>query len=115
MTLGEQQRLFTKMVGKLIEWAYEQPGMSLTVGECYRTPEQAAWNAAHGKGIVNSLHTSRLAIDLNLFIGGEYHTDPAAYSTLGAYWKTLHPLCRWGGDFKVVDADHFSMEWNGVK
>ncbi len=115
MTLGEQQRLFTKLVAQLIDWAYRQPGMQLTFGEAYRTPEQAAWNAAHGKGIAASLHISRLAIDLNVFIGGEYHTDVRAYSTLGEYWKGLHPLCRWGGDFKSGDANHFSMEWNGVK
>lgn len=115
MTLGEQQRLFTKLIAELIQWAYTQPGMQLTLGEAYRTPEQAAWNAQHGTGIANSLHTSRLAVDLNVFVAGEFRTDKESYRALGEHWKTLHPLCRWGGDFSKPDSDHFSMEFGGVK
>ena len=64
MTLGEKQRLFTRLIGKLIEYAYGI-GYELTFGDAYRSPEQAKLNAAAGKGIVNSLHCERLAIDLN--------------------------------------------------
>lgn len=37
MTLGEKQRLFTRMVGLLIEYAY-QNGYELTLGDAYRDP-----------------------------------------------------------------------------
>lgn len=116
MTLGEQQRRFTELVGRLIEWAYDN-GYELTFGEAYRTAEQAAWNAEKaGTGIVNSLHCKRLAIDLNLFRDEVYQTTTEAYKPLGEFWKSLDPLCRWGGDFvRRKDGNHFSMEWEGVK
>lgn len=116
MTLGEKQRLFGKLVGKLLTWVYtpESDGWAVTFAEAYRTPEQAALNAKTGAGITNSLHTIRLAIDLNLFINGIYQTDSAAYKEMGEYWKSLHPLARWGGDFKKPDGNHFSLFHDGV-
>ena len=114
MTLGEKQRLFTRYVGLLIAYAYKQ-GYELTFGDAYRTPEQAAANAASGAGITNSLHTKRLAVDLNLFVKGQYITDSAAYKPLGDYWKQIDPLNRWGGDFKKPDGNHFSMEHENVR
>jgi hypothetical protein len=114
-TLGQRQRRFLPLVGKLIEFAYAQ-GNELTAGEMYRSPEQAALNAQHGTGIANSLHILRLAVDLQLFKDGVYLTDPAEYKPLGDYWKTLDPDCAWGGDFTtLVDADHFSLSWGGIK
>jgi len=114
MTLGEKQRIFTKLVGELIVWAYAN-GFELTLSEAYRTPEQAALNAKAGLGISNSLHTKRLAIDLNLFIAGVYQTSSEAYRPLGENWETLHQLCRWGGRFRRPDGYHFSIEHDGVK
>lgn len=115
MTLGEKQRLFTKLVGQLIAWSY-QNGYELTLGDAYRSPQQAAANAAIGSGIVNSLHTQRLAIDLNLFVDGVYQSDSAAYKPLGDYWKSLDAGCCWGGDFVTrQDGNHFSITWGGVK
>ncbi len=114
MTLGQQQRRFLPLVAKLIEFAYQQ-GYELTAGELYRTSEQAALNAKKGSGIANSLHTQRLAVDLQLFKSGAYLTDPSAYAPLGEFWKTLDPDCAWGGNFKSVDANHFSLSYNGVR
>lgn len=114
MTLREQQSLFVLLVAKLIYFA-RASGYELTFGETYRTKEQAEWNAAHGSGITNSLHCQRLAVDFNLFKGGEILTTVENYRPLGNYWKGLHALCRWGGDFSKPDADHFSMEWQGVR
>jgi hypothetical protein len=112
--LGEKQRLFTKLVGQLIDWSYAN-GYELTFGDAYRSPEQARLNAQAGSGIANSLHTQRLAIDLNLFRAGIYLTDSAAYAPLGAFWKTLDPAAAWGGDFSKPDGNHFSISHNGVK
>lgn len=114
MILEDQQQRFVPLVAKLIEFAYAQ-GYALTFGEAFRTPEQAQWNAAHGKGIVNSLHCDRLAIDFNLFKDGVLLTDAESYRPLGEYWKTLDPDCRWGGDFSKPDADHFSLTWEGIQ
>jgi len=41
VTLGQKQRVFVKLVSKLIDYAYTQ-GYELSFGEAYRTPEQAA-------------------------------------------------------------------------
>ena len=114
MTLGQQQRRFPPLVAKLIEFAYLQ-GFELTFGECYRTPEQAAMNAASGAGISNSLHILRLAIDVNLFKDGVYLKDSDDYKPLGDYWCSLDPDCAWGGVFTRRDGNHFSLTWNGVK
>jgi hypothetical protein len=112
MTLGEKQRLFTRLVGMLIEFAYAN-GYELTFGDAYRSPEQAKQNAATGKGIVNSLHCERLAIDLNLFRHGKYLTDSADYKPLGEFWESLGADCAWGGRFTRPDGNHFSIKHAG--
>ncbi|HFD1476932.1 M15 family metallopeptidase [Escherichia coli] len=112
MKLSEKQQLFAVMIADLIHWAQEH-GYRLTFGEAYRTPEQAALNAKSGKGIRNSLHTLRLAVDFNLFINGEYQSDTDAYRPLGEYWESIGGT--WGGRFSRADGNHFSLEHNGVK
>lgn len=112
MSLSEKQQQFTVMVGRLILWADEN-GYGLTFGEAYRTPEQAAENAKKGIGIANSLHILRLAVDLNLFINGQYRTDSAAYEPLGLFWESIGGA--WGGRFTKPDGNHFSLEHEGVK
>lgn len=114
MTLSDKQQRFAYLIAKLILWAYEN-NYKLTFGEAWRTQEQAELYAKSGKGISNSLHLIRLAVDLNLFIDGKYQTDSEAYRPLGEYWKNLDHDCRWGGDFKSKDAVHFSLTHNGVK
>ena len=37
MTLGQKQRQFTRMIGLLIEYAYQQ-GYELTMGDAFRDP-----------------------------------------------------------------------------
>ncbi|WP_312156332.1 M15 family metallopeptidase [Lelliottia nimipressuralis] len=112
MTLSEKQQKFTVMIGKLINWADEN-GYGLTVGDAFRSPEQARLNAKSGKGIANSLHTQRLAMDFNLFIDNQYQTDSAAYKPLGEFWESIGGT--WGGRFSKPDGNHFSLEHNGVK
>jgi hypothetical protein len=113
MTLSQKQRLFSKYVGLLLTWCYLK-GYEVTFGETYRTPEQAALNAKKGIGIAKSLHTKRLAIDLNLFINGRYVTDSAAYKPLGLFWKSLDANNRWGGEFSKPDGGHFSYTHEGI-
>ena len=110
MTLSEKQALFTVMIAKLIFWADEH-GYRLTFGEAYRTPEQAAANAKSGKGIKNSLHTQRLAVDFHLFKNGVWLTKSTDHQPLGEYWESIGGT--WGGRFN--DGNHYSLEHNGVK
>lgn len=114
MTLGEKQRLFMKLLGQFLVWIYQQPGYAVTGGELLRSKEQAIANSVSGAGIANSLHLEKLAVDLQLFVNGVYQTDTSAYQSLGDYWKTLDPLCRWGGDFTTrKDGNHFSISHEG--
>ena len=115
MVLSQKQALFSVLVAKLILFAHSK-GWALTFGEAYRSPEEAARLAAAGKGIAQSLHTKRLAVDLNLFINGVYQTDSAAYKPLGEWWEaqsTEAYECAWGGRFK--DGNHFSLAHGGRK
>jgi hypothetical protein len=111
-TLGEKQREFAIDVANFIVWIYSQ-GYAVTMGEAYRTPEQAYLNQQQGRGISNSLHTQRLAIDLNLFINDIYQTDSEAYYALGVYWEGMRDGNAWGGRFKRADGNHFSRSHEG--
>ena len=103
------------LVGLLIQHATSL-GYELTFGETYRSPEEAARLEKAGKGIAKSLHTSRLAVDFNLFINGKYQTSSEAYRPLGEWWEaqsTTELTCAWGGRFG--DGNHFSIAHGGRK
>jgi hypothetical protein len=114
VTLGEKQRRFVRLIGRLIEWAYAN-GYELTFGDAYRTPAQAEANAVAGTGIAKSLHTQRLAVDFNLFREGVFLTASEDHRPLGEFWKSLAPDTRWGGDFSKPDGNHYSLEFEGRK
>lgn len=107
--LAKQQK-FSVMVAKLIQFLAGK-GYGITFGEAWRTPEQAALNAAKGIGIKNSLHSDRLAIDLNLFLDGVFLRNPESYQLAGDYWVAIGGT--WGGRFG--DANHFSLTYEGRK
>lgn len=138
-TLGDVQKVFANLLPRLFD-RIRQSGYSFTLGEAYRSDEQAEINALGsvgrkaladevgndyprlaaalrnnaGGGIAHSVHQLRLAIDLNLFDPrGAFVTTTEGYRQFGEFWETLHPLARWGGRF--ADGDHFSFEWQGVK
>lgn len=115
MKLGTKQRLFTKLIAELITWAYAQ-GYELTVGDAYRDPRMFG-NHGEKKGYSasKSVHKIRLAFDLNLFIDGKYMTTTEAHKEIGDKWKSMHELCRWGGDFRRKDGNHYSMTHWGCK
>ena len=110
-TLGQKQRRFTRLVGLLIQHAYQQ-GYELTFGDAYRDPrvhgqvgEKKSYSAA------NSVHKERLACDFNLFKDGQFLTRTEDYTPLGEYWESLGGA--WGGRFN--DGNHFSLEHGGRK
>ncbi len=110
MSLNEKQQRFAHMVGELIHKA-ESLGYGVTFGEAYRSPEEAARLAKAGSGIKRSLHTDRLAIDLNLFRGGRYLSDTQDHMPLGIWWEMQGG--SWGGRFG--DGNHYSLEHEGRK
>lgn len=106
-SLRQKQSRFAVMVAKLILQA-EVMGYEVTLGEAYRTPEQSIINANQGKGISNSLHTLRLAIDLNLFKDDRWLTKTEEHRPLGEWWESIGGT--WGGRFKLPDGNHYSLE-----
>lgn len=111
-TLRQKQSRFVRLVGLLIEFAYNK-GYELSFGDAYRDPTQARQNAFKGTGIANSLHCDRLAIDFNLFRDGQYMADGSEHKELGEYWESLAPDCVWGGRFG--DGNHYSIKYAGRK
>lgn len=112
MKLSEKRCLFTRLIAELILWASKE-GLDLALDQVKRSEAEAKANAAKGIGIANSLHLMGLAADCNLYINGVYQSTTEAHAKIGAKWKTMHPLARWGGDWG--DGNHYSLEHNGVK
>lgn len=136
LTIGQKQRLFTRMTGQLIAWAYEH-GYELSYGAALRTDEQAEINALgpagrerlaqfieglfpalaakirnnRGSGIRTSLHELGLAIDFNLFRNDIYLETTDDHRPMGEFWETIGG--SWGGRFG--DGNHYSLEHEGKK
>jgi len=113
-SLTDKQVEFTRTMAYFQVWCVEQD-FKIIEAESFRTPEQAALYAKQGKGIINSTHRHKLARDLFRKKGGTITWDKEDYREMGEKWKSMHPLARWGGDFKRRDAVHFSFEHRGVK
>lgn len=108
MSLVAEQAAFLLDMGKLVQYATEQ-GWTVTGGELYRTVEQQQIHFKAGRSkTMNSIHLKRCAIDLNFFKGGQLVWDKTQLAPIGAYWESLNPKNRWGGNFKtLVDVPHF--------
>lgn len=117
MKLSQKRALFSRLFAELVVWAHEQ-NKYVAIDQVKRTEAEAKSNAKSGAGIANSNHLHGLAGDLILYETEDYiyRSKSEDYKELGEKWKSMHPLCRWGGDFKTrVDGNHFSLEHNGVK
>ena len=92
------------MIGDLIAWAYAH-GYGLTFGYTFRDEETQRRMVLMGLSkTMNSKHCERLAVDFNLFIGGQFSTNKEDYRPLGEYWESLGG--RWGGRFGVDPKDY---------
>jgi len=67
------------------------------------------WYEQAGKGIKESLHCKRLAVDLNLFSpDGDYLSDTESHRVFGEFWESLDPKNKWGGRFS--DGNHYQRD-----
>jgi hypothetical protein len=112
--LAEKQVEFTETMARFLVWCFDNK-YQVIAAEWFRPPELAEIYVKQGKGIKNSVHTKKLALDIFLYKNSTVTWNTEDYRPLGEKWKTLHPLARWGGDFKGRDAVHFSFEHNGVR
>lgn len=104
--LKKDQWLFAECISKLLAFTYltyHGQDVKLRLDD---------FNRPDKKGhMTNSRHYERCAGDILLDVNGEYVTDShhPIYIVMGTYWETLHPRARWGGKFRSVDGNHFSI------
>ena len=112
MSLGQKQELFMRLLPLLLIKAL-QLGYDMRGGDLFRDPRvHGAAGESLGYGHRNSCHKLKLAIDLNLFLGGIFLQETEDHRELGEWWEQQHELCRWGGRFKRPDGNHYSLEHN---
>ena len=71
MSLSSKQRIFTRNIGCLIDYAYSID-IELTFGHAWRSLEEQKRLKSEGKSrTLNSKHLDRLAVDFNFFINGK--------------------------------------------
>jgi len=110
LTLRQKQSIFAYQVAKLIQEADAQ-GFEITLGHAFRSSKEAK-----RLGFKKSLHTLKLAIDLNLFRDGRYLRSTESHRSLGEWWEKQSTdlyICCWGGRFK--DGNHYSISHWGRK
>jgi len=105
MTTGQKQEEFSRCLALLLVWLYLN-GYRVRMGHVFRCPDCPV-------GHKKSCHKSKLAVDLSLFMDGQFLTETIEYQRAGEYWESLHPLARWGGSWN--DGNHFSFEHGGVR
>ena len=88
---------FMRMIPRLIDKAHEM-GFEVTGGDLYRDSR-----CPYGSQV--SFHKRRLAIDLNLFLNGNYLQDTQDHQYLGEFWESIGGT--WGGRFN--DGNHYSL------
>lgn len=108
MSLVSEQAAFLMDACRLVAHA-TAVGFVVTGGELARTVEQQTIYVRTGRSkTMDSDHIRRLAIDLNFFRNGELVYDREQLASVGAFWESLHPKNRWGGNFKTFkDVPHF--------
>jgi len=105
MSLYNDRAKFTRLLVRLIQYINNQEGYECTLGDVFA-------REGHCK---NSFHYRGLAADINLFkklSNGKiiYLTKTENHYEFGQYWKSLDPMCTWGGDFKRKDGNHYSYK-----
>jgi hypothetical protein len=117
LTLLEKQKQFSVFLARFIV-DLGLRGYGVTLGEAYRPLGVAMIYAAQNEGIKNSLHTLRLAIDLNIFLGTHWMQSKDELIIPGVLWESYSNdliCCVWGGRFTHEDCDHFSISHSGIK
>ena len=101
--LGDMRREFTRMVWKLMEFAFAN-GFELTIDYVKRC-------LGCDVGKVDSLHKLGLAVDFNLYRDDIYLKDTEDHLPLGEYWESIGG--SWGGRFE--DGNHYSLPFRGKR
>ncbi len=97
--------LFRGPLERYVEFAREQTGLDLRIGECRRTLERQVWLLAQGRvndarirsWVLSSFHTVGLAADLYIDLGGGVadwndETWRKLYEDVPPQWFSLTPI-----------------------
>ncbi|KKM72949.1 hypothetical protein LCGC14_1415450 [marine sediment metagenome] len=95
MSPRQRQCLFARCVVRLLLHA-ELLGFEYNLG-----------NTITPRDNPRSNHPRKRAIDINLYIDGDYQRTTEAHQPLGDFWESLDPRCRWGGRYE--DGNHYEM------
>ena len=113
LTLRTARCEFSKALCLLVQYAYSL-GYEAAFGEVMDRVTEKDPTTDHMKG---SNHEIGLAADIDLYFKGVYLTDSEDHAALGKWWEDYgveHGLpLVWGGNFKHVDGNHYSMRWLG--
>jgi len=128
MSLGELQELFVELENQWVSWVLAQ-GWKLrhSEGRIFQLGADGKGRRAFslrlnvplrvkdGGHMNNSAHYNGVGADWVLLVDGIIIKQSFAsqWMAAGAHWKSLHSLCRWGGDFG--DGNHISLEYGGIK
>lgn len=113
MTLSNKQRIFTRNIALLIQYAYSI-GYEGVLAEVARTDYQQKRYVELGLSkTLNSQHKKRLAGDIFFFkIGGKKVIEnKEELQPIGDFWESLHSANKWGGNWKsFYDSPHYEMK-----
>jgi len=114
LSLGQKQELFMKLLGIFIPWIHTHPTWRVRMQEGYVGITDAADGDYDGPHMQGGAHYNKIGLDIAFFLlepGKEIQltTWHPVWDEAGTFWKSLHPLCRWGGDFQSKDFNHFSL------
>lgn len=119
MDLGRKQEEFARLLGVFLNWVHGHKSWRVRLAEGFVGYTDAADGDHDGPHLTGGAHYNKLGQDFDLFLvdesGVRFHVTGAnpAWEEIGAFWKSLHPLCRWGGDFKSRDYNHISLFHEG--
>lgn len=120
MKLGKKQELFARLLPRLLDKAEElgrKNGFSIRLGDLFRDPRvHGVFGEKMGYGHKNSVHKLKLAQDINMVSDdGKLIEDSEAHRELGEWWIQQGEFCRWGGNFKRPDGNHYSLtHWGAM-
>lgn len=113
MKLGEKRKMFSSFLIHLCAFIESVPGYSFYLDDGkvkkYRQYNSDGTLFDSDGHCENSFHYQGLAQDINLFYDDKYCETTEEHQFLGDFWKSLHPMCTWGGDFKRKDGNHYSF------
>jgi hypothetical protein len=129
--LLDRQFLFTKLLARFLQEVFSR-GHACKLRETgllWNRSSKVVGARVRFKDAVHStpqsqyggLHYMQLATDVDLFVwqpdSGSWDyirdTEHSAWQSMGEFWESLDPLCKWGGRFKNPDGNHISVTYKG--